>query len=146
MTDTEYRRMTATRVGYEWDWEEMDGPGDDADIIEHHFGDALEPRPFAGPGRLVLVRSSGSDVDGVTDRQWAYVQPDGMLPEHFAGSSGEAGSRVPVRYRREFAAMYRRRMTGVANTTPTARAAGSISTIPMIATSATLSATQTRTE
>lgn len=51
--------------------------------------------------RIVLVRTEGSEDDGVTDRLWAYVE-DGSLPEFFANAYGNATSvKVPQRFHKE---------------------------------------------
>ena len=47
--------------------------------------------------RLVLVRDVGNDIDGLTDRQRAYVV-DGVMPTHFDG-----GREVPKPFLNEFA-------------------------------------------
>ena len=101
------------RVSYEWDIETWEGD----EIIDHDFRDRLHD--FGGEKltlavnqdhddadryyRLVLVRNEGSQVEGITDRLWAYVTDDGKLPEFFeqAGEM-ETTVRVPKRFHREF--------------------------------------------
>ena len=87
-------------VTYEWDVEEID---EFEDIIEHHHGNRLaeviewlqEPNT-----RLVLVRDVGNDIEGITDRTWAYVE-GGKLPDHFDYGGGEIGPKVPKRFHDE---------------------------------------------
>ena len=50
MTASEYKKFTAITVAYEWDWEEMDGTDEDADIVDHWFSDDPQSKPFDGPG------------------------------------------------------------------------------------------------
>ena len=47
---------------------------------------------------IVLIRDQGSEDRGVEDRQWAYLEDDGTLPEEFDG-----GNRVPKRFHQEVA-------------------------------------------
>jgi hypothetical protein len=61
--------------------------------------DGLKP-----PCHVGLVRDRGNDLDGLVDRQWAYIKGDGMtfiLPARFSDSGGCDGSLVPTRYHRE---------------------------------------------
>jgi hypothetical protein len=52
--------------------------------------------------RIGLVRDRGNDIEGIIDRQWAYVGPDGKLPTHFDWCGGETGgAMVPARYHKE---------------------------------------------
>lgn len=99
---------------YEWDMELAEDPwimpdGDVcADILDHDHADKLhELKPPRNPlrdgehYRLVLIRDSGNDEEGVTNRMYAYLTDDGELPECF----GEAwGYKVPVRFHKELAA------------------------------------------
>jgi len=90
-------------VCYEWDIEEVDEHGD---IQDHDFVDKLKdfgvtPTVDGERYQLVLVRTTGDDIDGADEREWAYaIQRDGrwVLPEEFDG-----GTRVPKRYHDELA-------------------------------------------
>ena len=102
----DFRRQTA----YEWDFEEIDEHGD---IVDHNHTDRLDSgHPFDLDDieietdvedriNLVLIRDSGTEADGIDDRQWAYTikTADGwMLPSHFDG-----GNVVPKKYHAELA-------------------------------------------
>lgn len=91
------------RVSYEWDIETFVAP--DGDIIDHdhrntlaefsrdELWDALNGKVTGEMStRLVLVRDVGSDLDGLTDRQWAYVE-DMRFPDAF-----DNGALVPKRF------------------------------------------------
>ena len=99
MTDNEYKSMTRMTTVYEWDWEETETADEDSDMIDHHFCDVgkLELCPVEGHARLVLVRDVGSECDGVEDRTWAYVTPQGGLPVEF-----DNGVKVPKKYVEQF--------------------------------------------
>lgn len=105
------------KVSYEWDIETVSAD-EHEDVLDHNFRDRL--RDFGGeemtlamnfdgeePGtftRLVLVRTEGNEVEGITDRFWAYVTEDGKLPEYFQDATEHVtGIRVPKRLREEFA-------------------------------------------
>lgn len=91
-------------VHYEWSIESSDEHGDIHDL---NFSDKLsffKPAdltydPKAGEFRkeLVLVRTVGTDEDGVTDRDWATMT-GGTLPTEFDG-----GETVPQRFHKELA-------------------------------------------
>jgi len=49
--------------------------------------------------RLALMRDKGNDCDGMVDRQYAYVDEDGNLPDEC-----EEGAKVPAKYKAELAA------------------------------------------
>jgi hypothetical protein len=50
------------------------------------------------------VRNTGNEIDGLQDRQWAYVK-DGKLPVFFEDSAGnETAIKVPARFHAELAA------------------------------------------
>jgi hypothetical protein len=104
-------------VRYEWDVETLDAApseanGFDPDILEHYhcetYAEALSMAAHYSaegwPNRIVLVRDVGNDLDGLTDRAWAYMK-DGKLPETFsyAGASNyeDSGIAVPKRFHRE---------------------------------------------
>jgi len=87
-------------ITYEWDLETVDLESDD--IIDHDFRETLSDLDLpASNQRLVLVRNVGNDLEGLTDRLWAYVCK-GQLPIcfHSAGEV-ETSIRVPSRFHRE---------------------------------------------
>lgn len=82
---------------YEWDYETVE----DGDVIDHDHSDKLAD--FSEDRKtdtLVLVRNEGSEEDGLTDREWAYVV-DGKLPDYFQDARGVNGSKVPIKYHQE---------------------------------------------
>lgn len=94
-------------VTYEWTVEVLEDPSDqDSDILEtqpfDHLEDALKFMRYEPEARLVLVRNVGNDLDGLTDRLWAYVE-DGKLPEYFEDGGAETTVRVPGKCIRELA-------------------------------------------
>lgn len=105
--DMSERELFAIRVSYEWDFEEVDEHGD---VVDHDFRDNLKnlDRAQINPGRyaieginLVLVRSTGSQGEGVLEREWAYVNLLGgklVLPERCEDGRG---SKVPKRFHAE---------------------------------------------
>jgi hypothetical protein len=98
--------MTTT---YEWIVEHLDGePAGDPDILEVcHYDTYREAALETGVRtmlkrkknyRVALVREVGNDVEGLTERMWAYVV-DGELPEYFEIATDMITSvRVPKRY------------------------------------------------
>jgi hypothetical protein len=88
------------RTIYQWDVETIDADGD---IVGHEQGtlksllDVFGSEILTGTAsqRLVLIRDRYNDVEGVTDRQWAYIEA-GALPAEFDG-----GSAVPARFQKE---------------------------------------------
>jgi len=94
-------------ITIEWLLEELEEDGSaDPDILDTHcFPTLAEARAFAAqcdlPLRFGLVRDRGDDLEGIVDRQWAYVE-DGKLPERFDWGGGEdGGAKVPARYHNE---------------------------------------------
>lgn len=88
---------------YEWDLETVDGQGDDAEILEHDHFDKLSLIPYRQPNqRLVLVRDTGNDAEGLTDRLWFYF--DGSNESSFFTDStgSETQIAVPKKYMAEF--------------------------------------------
>jgi hypothetical protein len=88
-------------VGYEWTIEAVDEYGD---IQDNDHRDSLKKSResaefFKSQGwskvEIGLVRNVGDDVDGLQDRQWAYLEDD-KLPIKFDG-----GAKVPVRFLQE---------------------------------------------
>jgi acyl carrier protein phosphodiesterase len=105
------REFFASRVGYEWGMERCD---ENLDIIDNDFSPEGElewfkrekRHDFDGDtrlvSRLVLVRDVWNHAEMVTDREWAYLNEDGTLPEFFADAYGYQGSKVPQRLHQEF--------------------------------------------
>lgn len=87
-----------TELKYEWGDEVSDEHGD---IVDCDFSDTLKELGDI-KGSLVLVRSAGNEVVGVSDRQWAYVK-DGKLPTYFSDSAVETNVMVPKRFHDELA-------------------------------------------
>lgn len=93
---------------YEWTVETLDfyPDCDDPDIIDTSAFDTLSDalrfhRETDEPSRIVLVRNVGNDVEGLTDRAWAYVV-NGKMNEFFElGGGEESNIRVPLRFHRE---------------------------------------------
>ncbi len=82
-------------VVYEWSIETLDENGDiiDSDFSETPF-EVVESNQ-----RMCLVRNEGNEVDGLTDRLWAYVV-DGRLPDVFENGEGYPVScKVPERFK-----------------------------------------------
>lgn len=101
--------MAPNQVRYEWDMEELDPTNLDPierDILDHNHADQLWKLgglPNKNQ-RLVLVRDEGNDLDGLTDRLWAYVSNDWTLPEYFCDSEGKQTMvKVPARFHKELA-------------------------------------------
>jgi hypothetical protein len=105
------------RVSYEWDVELLDEPfttedgEEDVDILDHcHSETAAEmvatfcrDRAAGQSGRMVLIRETSSEAEGMITRLWAYVDTDDMtLPEFFSDGLHDTGYRVPKKQRAEF--------------------------------------------
>jgi hypothetical protein len=84
---------------YEWIREEVDEHGDI--VNTEHFTTRRAAEAGRGETDAVgLTRDVFSEIDGLVDRLWAYVRPDGTLPSHFSNArGGETGYAVPKRYR-----------------------------------------------
>ena len=86
-------------ITIEWLVEELDSNGDIYNVI--HCNNYAHATKVAGwsdsETNIGLVRNRGNKVDGLLDRQWAYLQ-DGALPERFSDSGGNAGPSVPHRF------------------------------------------------
>ena len=95
MTDSEYRKLIATRVYYEWVLEELD---QHEEIVDLRFADSLADLLKEADGipkhDLALVRNTYTEIDGITDRQYAYLA-EGKLTEM------EGGAHIPKRYLEE---------------------------------------------
>jgi isopentenyldiphosphate isomerase len=99
MTDQEYHELTRSRTSYEWGVEFVTKDGhEDIDDTYHYesLKQAKEEKSVEYTCRIVLIREQGSEDEGVTDRQWAYLKNDGTLPEEFDG-----GTRVPKKFHAE---------------------------------------------
>src|SRR5688572_7031494 len=104
--------MTRTTL-YEWDAELTATEGhpdcEAGDVLDHNHRDTLAEAmavKATDPSTttcLVLVRDVGNEADGLMDRSWAYLQPDGKLPEAFSYSNGALGAVVPKRFHAEVA-------------------------------------------
>lgn len=74
------------------------------DIIDTSGFDTLpEALAFANqceePWRIALRRDVGNDVEGLTDRGYAYPDANGRLPERFETCDGaQDGANVPKRF------------------------------------------------
>jgi hypothetical protein len=83
-----------TQVFYEWCYETLDDNGDimDGDFEERlsHFQDARKTNT------LCLLRREGDNIDGESDRLYAYVK-NGQLPDKFENSSID----VPKKFHKE---------------------------------------------
>ena len=104
MTDKEYKELTRSRTSYEWGVElVIDDEHEDIDapLYFDSFAEAKQEaeKPREGyRNEIVLIRDQGSEDRGVEDRQWAYLEDDGTLPEEFDG-----GNRVPKRFHQDVA-------------------------------------------
>ena len=89
-------------VSYEWDVEsDVDG-----DIEHNHvetFTRAANCAEEEATDSIVLVRDESNEQDGLTGRQWAYLDKEtGLLPEFFTNAYGSStGVRVPKRFHEE---------------------------------------------
>ena len=91
---------------YEFVVETLDfyeGCGGDPDIIDCNAWDTLEQalafaKQCEEPWRIALRRDVGNDVDGLTDRSYAYPDTTGKLPEYFTYGADEEGPKVPKRF------------------------------------------------
>lgn len=85
-------------VTYEWDIETWDPATEE--ILDHYHADKLEDLlpHFVRQDptmRLVLIRETGDQVDGITSRLWAYVGDNWSLPRTFE-EAGEVETEVAV--------------------------------------------------
>ncbi len=90
------------KVTHEWLVESVDQYGDIQDTNCYPtLADAIRTTKGADFSdgsyyRLGLVRDEGNEVDLVLDRQWAYFQKDGTLPESYSD-----GAIIPKKFRAE---------------------------------------------
>jgi hypothetical protein len=90
------------KVAHEWLVESVDQYGDIHDTNCYPtLADAIRTTAGAdhsdgGYYRLGLVRDEGNEVDMLIDRQWAYFQQDGTLPESY-----NDGAIIPLKRRYE---------------------------------------------
>lgn len=97
-------------VTYEFVLETLDyyeGCGDNPDIIDTSgYPTLFEAHEQAlksdEPWRIALRRDVGDDLEGITDRAYAYPDASGRLPEFFSYGAGEEGPRVPLRFKQMF--------------------------------------------
>ncbi len=97
-------------VDYEWDVEVLDEYGD---IVDHHFQESFRDCVMENNGKdcyfeIVLVRTTGNQEDGVTDRTWAYVNENGELPEYSStpdinGKYINKCNKIPKKFHQEIA-------------------------------------------
>lgn len=87
-------------ITYEWTLEELE----DGDIIDSDFTDTLKADWINRPNTdLGLLYREGNEVDGETDRYYAYVR-EGKLPEYFSNELNQPlGIKVPQRFHKELA-------------------------------------------
>lgn len=87
-------------VKYEWTIEELE----DGEVIDSDFRDKLLEfnfNHFTTGIDLGLVRNEGNDIDGLTNRLWAYVK-DGKLPDYFQDAYLQTTSiKIPARFHKE---------------------------------------------
>lgn len=88
------------KVSYEWVCEPLDEHGD---IIDPLFGDTLAEvirfgLKYKGAAEFAyaLVRNVGNDIDGIKDREYAYLDHLAQLPDEFP-----SGAQVPQRFHQE---------------------------------------------
>jgi len=83
-------------IAYEWTAEQVDHHGDIQDV---DFQDRLKELDTITRYQFVdiaVVKNTGDEANGITDRTWAYVE-GGVLPTHF-----KDGSKVPQRFHKEY--------------------------------------------
>lgn len=99
-----------TRYEYEWDVELVQAvetpEKEEGEVLEHYFQtNFTDCVRFAAGGHDADVRCEivlvVDTVDG--ERGWAYLQPDGKLPEFFKDAMGGLVCKVPQRFHREVA-------------------------------------------
>jgi hypothetical protein len=90
------------KVTHEWLVESVDQYGDIQDTNCYPtLADAIQTTKGSdhsdgGYYRIGLVRDEGNKVDHLIDRQWAYFQQDGILPESYSD-----GAIIPLKRRYE---------------------------------------------
>jgi hypothetical protein len=95
-------------IFYEWIVEFLEDGSEDSDIYDtsamdtyaeaHLAATTWETTPFV---RIGLTRNEGNDIEGLTDRMWAYIK-EGKLDEWFnQGTDFPTGVSVPKRYMKE---------------------------------------------
>ena len=94
-------------VDYEWCVETVLRNGDIEDL---DFADSLaEAKSWVCENaddcehdyRIVLLRTVGNDLEGETDRLYAYLEDNGLMPEFFSDFGYSTKVRVPQKYQRE---------------------------------------------
>jgi len=83
-------------ITYEWTAEQIDQHGD---IQDSDYQDNLKSLDTIARYQFVdigLVKNTGDEANGITDRTWAYIESE-TLPTHFMD-----GSKVPQRFHKEF--------------------------------------------
>lgn len=89
---------------YEFVVEQMESCNDDADIIDtsgfDRMDEAIEFRNQCNewPTRICLRRDTGNDLEGITERYYAYAS-NGVLQDRFESCMGaQDGPPVPKRF------------------------------------------------
>lgn len=84
-------------------------------LEDQHLFDAIDKKRFHDErfdppngmtmfNRIALCRDVGCQAEGIEDRQYAYVNEDGELPETF-----DEGAKIPKRFREELAKIMQRK-------------------------------------
>lgn len=86
-------------IVYEWQLEDVDEYGDIQDLFSFNTREALEIAGKMYPPEYdhydyCLVRMQGNQAEGLQDRQYAYFDLGGKIPEEFDG-----GAKVPDKFR-----------------------------------------------
>lgn len=81
------------------------------DLEDQFVFDAIDQKRFASEqfgqtmfNRIALMRDRGCNAEGIMDRQYAYVDEDGNLPEAF-----DEGAKIPKKFRDELAKIVARK-------------------------------------
>jgi len=91
-------------VHYEYVIETMDGPGDDAEIVEVNHEDTYALALAYANGkehvRIALVRDAYPTIGLSRRRSWAYIE-DGKLPAECLDAYYRPVAKVPKKYLKE---------------------------------------------
>lgn len=94
---------------YEWAVERVDLESGDILDTNHHDSLFSIPGPLAENERIVLVRDTGDQVQGLQRRLWAYpgivVRADGpgwAMPDYFEDAGLTTSVKVPRRFARDW--------------------------------------------
>jgi len=88
-------------VEYEWNVRVGESE-DDFDTLAtfEKFQDAMKCCKAEGGSHIELVRSLGSEYDGLLEQEWAVVN-NNKLPEFFSDSQGTEMSKIPQKFHLE---------------------------------------------